>query len=126
MLKIKRFKLKPNADIFTFPWGRIIGIIRTPVTYVNKDSICGFWDYLVGDDISITIAFPEDFSKWNDFDYVLVLDEAFGQPYGPFYHYMGGKIELFPYLENVIEKYNEFMSSMPFLEEINENLSSVC
>ena len=121
MLKIKRFKLKSDADIFTFPWGRITMIIRTPVTYVNKNSICGFWDHLVGDDISITIAFPEDFSKWNDIDYVLVLDEAFGQPYGPFYHYLNGKTVIFPYLEEVITKYNEFMSSMPFLEEIDES-----
>ena len=119
-LKIKRFKLKSDADIFTFPWGRVIGIIRAPVTYVNEDSICGLWDYLVRDDIAIIIAFPEDFSKWNDIDYVLIMDEAFGQPYRPFYRYLEGKALAFPYLENVIEKYNEFMSSMPFLEEIDD------
>ena len=118
-MKIKRFKMKPDADISVLPWGRIPKIIYGKVSYVNEDSICGYWDLLCHE-ISIIIAFPEDFSKWNDIDYVLILDEDFCQPYGPFYHYMEGKIKLFPVLEEVIQKYNEFMSSLIFLEEIND------
>ena len=59
--------------------------------------------------------------EWNDFDYILVLDEDYGQPYGPFYHFMSGEIkEPWDGLKEVIEAYNEFMSSLIFLEEIND------
>ena len=72
-------------------------------------------------DFTIYIGFP-DFEKslaeWDDFSFVLVLDDEFGQPYAPFY----GKnykqdIQNFPCLEFVIEKYNEFMDSFDFLCE---------
>lgn len=120
MLKIKRFKMKPDADISVFPWGRIQRIIHGKVSYVNENSVCGFWEPLCHE-ISVTIAFPQDLSEWNDFDYILVLDEDYGQPYGPFYHFLEGKIEK-PWdgLIDVIEAYNEFMSSLIFLEEIND------
>ena len=114
-MKIKRFKMKPDADISVFPWGRIQRIIDGPVKYVNKNSVCGFWESLCHE-ISVTIAFPQDLSEWDDFDYILVLDEDYG---------LEGKIEK-PWdgLIDVIKAYNEFMSSLTFLEEINdENLS---
>lgn len=123
-MKIKRFKMKPDADISVFPWGRISGIIHGPVKYVNENSVCGFWENL-HHDIVVIVAFPKDLSEWNDFDYILVLDDVFAQPYGPFYHFLEGKIqEPWDGLKKVIEAYNEFMSSLIFLEEINvENLS---
>ena len=123
-MKIKRFKMKPDADISVFPWSKIPKIIHGKVSYVNEDSICGYWDLLCHE-ISVIIAFSEDLSRWNDFDYVLVLDEEFCQPYGPFYHFMSGEIkEPWNGLKEVIEAYNEFMSSLIFLEEIDdENLS---
>ena len=72
-------------------------------------------------DFSIYIGFP-DFEKglaeWDDFNYVLVLDDDFGQPYTPFYGENYKKdIQDFPCLEFVIEKYNEFMDSFDFLCE---------
>lgn len=119
-MKIKRFKMKPDADISVFPWGRIQRVINGPVTYVNENSVGGFWEPLF-QEISVIIAFPENLSEWNDFDYILVLDEDFGQPYGPFYHFMNGEIEKpWGYLKEVIEAYNEFMSSLIFLEEIDD------
>ena len=120
-MKIKRFKIKPGVDIFVHPCGRIQRIIYGPVKYVNENSVGGFWESLCHG-ISVTIAFPQDLSEWDDFDYILVLDEDFGQPYVPFYHFLEGKIEK-PWdgLREVIEAYNEFMSSLTFLEEINGN-----
>ena len=119
-LKIKRFKIKPDADISVFPFGRVSKIIYGHVKYVNKNSVCGFWELLCHD-ISVSIAFPEDLRQWNDFDYILVLDENFGQPYTPFYQYMFGEIqEPWPGLIEVINAYNEFMSSFDWLEEIKE------
>ena len=122
-MKIKRFKMKSDADISVFPWGRVKYIeYGQPgaMTFVNENSVCGFWDTLCHG-VSINIAFPEDLKEWNDFDYILVLDEDFGQPYGPFYHFMEGKIqEPWPVLIEVINAYNEFMSSFDWLEEIDE------
>lgn len=132
MICVKRFRLKPNADISSVPVTEHMG-------YVHKDFHRGFWTILkivdpetephpYFDDeiiytlqsITLNIVFPEDLSKWNDFDYVLVLDDEFGQPYVPFYDYMSGRIkETFPFLEAVIISYNEIMSSLPYLEEIN-------
>jgi len=116
-MKIKRFKMKPDADISLFPWGRIPRITYGKVSYVNENSVCGFWEPL-DHEISVNIAFPEDLSEWNDFDYILVMDEDFGQPYGPFYDFMGGEIkEPWEALKEVIEGYNDFMLSLTFLEE---------
>lgn len=72
-------------------------------------------------DFIISIGFP-DFEKglaeWDDFSFVLVLDDEFGQPYTPFYGKNYKKdIQNFPCLEFVIEKYNEFMDSFDFLCE---------
>ena len=121
MLKIKRFKIKPDADITVFPFGRVSKIIYGPVKYVNKNSVGGFYESLCHD-ISINIAFPEDLKEWNDIDYILVLDENLGQPYIPFYKYMyDGIQEPWQGLIDVINAYNEFMSSFDWLEEINES-----
>lgn len=72
-------------------------------------------------DFSINICFPyfeKDLAEWDDFNYVLVLDDDFGQPYTPFYGKNYKKdIQNFPCLEFVIEKYNEFMDSFDFLCE---------
>lgn len=72
-------------------------------------------------DFIICIGFP-DFEKglaeWDDFSFVLVLDDDFGQPYTPFYGKNYKKdIQNFPCLEFVIEKYNEFMDGFDFLCE---------
>lgn len=78
--------------------------------WVNKNSYHVFWKVLDGS-IEVEIALPKELSEWNDFDYVLVMDDDFAQPYTPFY----GK-ETFPFLLNVIGRYNKFMDSLDFLE----------
>ena len=71
---------------------------------------------------SIYIGFPdfeEGLVKWDDFSFVLVLDDEFGQPYTPFYGKNYKKyIQDFPFLECVIETYNKFMDSFDFLCEV--------
>ena len=79
--------------------------------YVHKDAYYTCWHVLM-DEIEVNIAFPEDLSKWDDFDYILVLDDSFGQPYTPFYEAR----HMFTYLLNVIGHYNKFMDSLNFLE----------
>ena len=64
----------------------------------------------------MNIAFPDDLSEWNDFDFVLVLDEEFGQPYTPFY----GAKKHFEFLDRVIKRYNAIMTSMTLFEECED------
>lgn len=72
-------------------------------------------------DFSIYIGFPdfeEGLAEWDDFSFVLVLDDDFGKPYTPFYGKNYKKdIQDFPCLEYVIEAYNNFMDSFDFLCE---------
>ena len=118
-MKAKSYKLKyiPTKE-------QIIKLGARPGgTWINQDSdlyisitrkfpgSCGYF--------SISIGFP-DFEKglaeWDDFNFVLVLDDDFGQPYTPFYGKNYKKnIQNFPCLEFVIETYNEFMDSFDFL-----------
>ena len=84
-------------------------------SYVNKDAEYVLFKSLFKD-ISINIAFPKDLSKWDDFDYVLVLDDSFCQPYTPFY---GGST--IPFALTVIDRYNKFMDSLNFLERKRED-----
>jgi len=89
-------------------------------TYINKEAKYSTFKNLV-DDIEVCIAFPDDLSKWNDFDFVLVLDEAFGQPYQPFYTAAENKNRRFAFVLNVIGHYNKFMNTLSFLEKIPNN-----
>lgn len=72
-------------------------------------------------DFIISIGFPdfeEGLAEWDDFSFVLVLDDDFGQPYAPFYGKNYKKdIQDFLCLECVIEAYNNFMDSLDFLCE---------
>lgn len=110
--KIARFRLKPDSDlskIQTSPYA----------SFIAKDATKSCFYPLV-DSITVNIGFPEDLSKWNDFDYILVLDEDFGQPYSPFYHYLNEELkEPFPFLEKVIQKYNKTLRHLLYLEEID-------
>ena len=72
----------------------------------------------IAEDISVNIAFPEDLSEWNSFDYILVMDENFGQPYDPFYKADEDEKRRFPFAMNVIGCYNKFMDQFEFLEKI--------
>lgn len=120
-MKAKSYKLKyiPTKE-------QLIKLGARPGgTWINKDSdlYISITREFPGSrgDFSICIGFP-DFEKglaeWDDFNFVLVLDDDFGQPYTPFYGENYKKdIQDFPFLEFVIEKYNEFMDSFDFLCE---------
>ena len=110
-MRIRRYCLRDNADISDTE--------ESPyLSFIHNDAVRSVRKWL-GNDIIVYVGFPEDLSKWNDFDYVLVLDDAFGQPYTPFYNCFGDTVtDPFPVLRNVINAYNEFMSSLPYLEEI--------
>lgn len=108
-LKIKRFKLKEKADVSDVPF-------REHMTYVHKDAVRGFHRMLKGG-IELNVAFPQDLSEWNDFDFVLVLDDDFGQPYTPFYGFLNGDTKPFPFLAEVVKEYNKVMGCLPYLEE---------
>ena len=120
-MKAKSYRLKyiPTKE-------RLIELGARPGgTWINKDSdlyisVVREFPDSCGDFI-IYIGFPdfeEGLVEWDDFNFVLVLDDDFGQPYTPFY----GKnykqdIQNFPCLEYVIEAYNNFMDSFDFLCE---------
>ena len=120
-MKAKSYKLKyiPTKEQLIKLGARPGGIwinqnsdLYISITREFPDS-CG--DYI------IYIGFPdfeEGLVEWDDFNFVLVLDDDFGQPYTPFYGKNYKKdIQDFPCLECVIEKYNEFMDSFDFLCE---------
>lgn len=117
-MKIKRYKLKDGTtkqDLINFG-------ARKGGIWINKDSILFIskcFSYK-GLEFDIDIAFTENLCDWNDFDNILVLDDDFCQPYTPFYGENYGKdIQGFEYLEAVIERYNNYLDSLPFLEEVN-------
>lgn len=125
--RIKRFRLKPGSE----------ALIQSQTkddhdaTYICEDVTrslyvpiyCQNWDF------SINIGFPDDLSKWNDFDYVLVLDEESLQPYTPFYDRLREQerpvTSIVSYYcekfqNEFVDLYNETMSKFGFLEEITD------
>lgn len=120
-MKISRFRLKPGAEVDTSKMSEY-------ANFIHVDATRSFHQYLA-DDICLYVGFPEDLSKWDDFDYVLVLDDDFGQPYTPFYSFLsrqeyaketGAEFdeEPFPFLKKVIDRYNLEMEKLPYLEKI--------
>lgn len=123
-LKIKRFKLKEgrptqeDLEKYHFREGGswIIKDAKWFVSKIIRKEDKRYQDY----EDSFNLAFKEDLNDFNDFDNILVLDEEFCQPYTPFYAYLDGKAEPFPFLVWVISEYNEWMSCFDFLEEVKE------
>lgn len=108
-----------NTSIF------ISGYLSIPANSVPKikSDSCGYDDELDEDweedwAVSINVGFSENLSDWNDEDWVLLLDEDFGQPYTPFYSHYKEEVINFPYLERVIKGYNHFMDSCEWLERV--------
>ena len=116
-VKINRYKLKDNiqeADLEKFP-------LKQGGRFIAAD-VSVFLYNAIGKDISLNIGFPKDLSKWNDFDYITVIDDEFGQPFLPFYKYLDGTDanNVSPFLRRVIANYNKTMDSYEFLEKLNE------
>lgn len=114
--KMKRFKVKDGVtkeDLIALGF-------REGGTWIKQDAKL-FVSKMLNNNISINIAFGDNIADWDDFINIDVLDEDWGQPYTPFYGDNYGKeISNFPYLENVIEKYNKVMSELGIFEEIKE------
>ena len=70
-------------------------------------------------EIYIDIRFPNDLSTWDDFEFIIVIDEDSGQPYTPFYAKLDSpNWEGDEFLNAFIRQYNNLLSDLPFLEEI--------
>lgn len=71
------------------------------------------------DDIELDIYVQTDPIQFDDFENIEVTDFAFGQPYTPFYGDSYKKyINDFPYLQEVIKRYNEVMDNLGIFEEV--------
>lgn len=114
-LKINRYKLKDGItekDLSKYN-------LRNGGKYIMADATTFLSEKLIKD-ITLDLCFPKNLSKWNDFDYILVLDEEFGQPYTPFYKFIDGETpnNVSPFLRRVVANYNRVMDSFDFLEKL--------
>jgi len=115
-MKIKRFKLKDNIqfqDLRQHPG------INPGGSYIQKDAVLIDSKFAIHKSIDVEIGFPEDLTEWNDIDYVLVLDFDFGQPFYPFYRFLATGENESRFVSELVERYNNWMSSRDYLEEIN-------
>lgn len=115
MSRIKRYQYIPYAPLpkdMHIDGGWIKGGANGYIgkTFINK---------LTDEEFNICIAFDRDMSEWNDFDNVLITD-AWGFQYSPFYDYWDEEVEDNAALQYVIETYNDYMDSLPFLEPLKE------
>lgn len=120
--RIHSFALKKNVTMDDI---RKSVKIQDGGSWIHKESAYFFRETLE-DSIELNIAFPEDLSKWNDYDYILILDDDFCQPYTPFYSYLDTNMDgieddnhkFSEFFLRVVEKYNKVMGSLDFLEVI--------
>lgn len=77
-----------------------------------KDIECVSKSIMLFGDINLNICIKTNPMEFDDYEDVLMLDDAFCQPYTPFYGDNYKKeIAGFRFLEKVIDKYNEAMDS---------------
>lgn len=121
-MKANIYRLKQGTtkeDIITLGVSEGGGWInRDSVLYLHKNCFMKLRRN-PGFEFTIYVTFPEDLSKWDDFEHTFVMDDDFAQPYTPFYGDNYKKdITDFPCLEYCIQKYNEFLDSIPVLERV--------
>ena len=114
--RIRRFRLRDGVTR-----EMLVGLgFRQGGSWIISDAEL-FKSWCLHDSIELEITFGGDEARWsetwNDRDNILVLDEDFLQPYGPFYAYNPANRPS-ACLTLVISQYNRIMSSLPFLEEI--------
>lgn len=127
-MKVKRFALRPGT---TKEILLANGFEEDGGTWITKNAklfkgktfefhACnGKGDVRSCGEFYIGIAFTDDIEKWSDIDNVTILDEDFGQPHIPFYHHFDKEVKGFYVLEDVIQQYNDYMASLPFLMEVD-------
>lgn len=71
-------------------------------------------------DIEMSIVIKTNPIEFDDYDDILVLDDMFCQPYTPFYDEDNYKEDVtnFPFLEKVINKYNQAMELQGIFEVV--------
>lgn len=113
-ISINRYRLKPGTTLDNVKQERF----KDGGSWINENSVLYKSITLIEDSVVLDIGF-HTVEDWNDFDYVLVLDDNFLQPYTPFYGDNYGKtISNFEYLQRVIQKYNDEMDKLSFLERV--------
>lgn len=118
-MKVKRYKIKDGTTK-----GKLIECgFKSGGSWVRDDAeliLTRFFENKkIRFEFSINIVFSSGIADWNDLGNVLVEDESFCQPYTPFYEMCRKtKVNPFPALEYIVNTYNDFMSSLPFLEEV--------
>lgn len=114
---IKRFRMKPGLEKW---WLKNVPI-EGEASWIHPKAT-RFISYRLdinGLEIDVDIGFPENLSEWDDFEYIIVMDDDFCQPYGPFYTKLDNPDwEGNDFLSILIEEYNNLLSNLPFLEEI--------
>ena len=120
---IKRFRMKPAItieELIHYGFKKGGSWLNSNAEYylpynINKN----------GNRFSIEIGIPFNLNEWNDCDFIMVIDDAFLQPYTPFHNVRceqckGKQSANFHTLDWVIKEYNNYLSSLDFLEEISE------
>lgn len=77
-----------------------------------------FHNKIINEDMTIYVAFDRDMSEWNDYDNIQIVDDYDFQ-YSDFFDRWDEEIEDDPILQYVIEEYNDYMDSLPFLEPLD-------
>ena len=117
---IKRYKLKDGVSYAKL---KLAGA-RPGGSWINKNALY-YCSYPMIDSITLDISFGGDLQAWDDFNNVLVVDDDFGQPFSPFYAknespiLEGSQDDKTSFLSQVIEKYNQIMDSLDYLEVID-------
>lgn len=123
-MKIKRYKIRENVTKNDIARSCHCSWNNGAADYIIGGAdftIRKFGEFKKTDfEFSIIIAFKPNIQDWNDFNNILILDDAWCQPYTPFYDYFGKEVYDFPTLEYLISEYNKFMDSLSFLEEVKE------
>ena len=113
-MKVKRYKLKKNVT-----WDDICKLprIQDGGEYIENTAKKMFWVELFKN-IDLCVSFPENLSTWDDFNFICIIDDDWGQPYTPFYNHLNdpGR-KPFPCVESVINNYNKFMDELGIFEE---------
>lgn len=114
---VKRFKIK---DDVTFDHLRVDPEFLQGGSYIRNDVVLVDSKPNLINGIDLELGFPTDLSKWNDQDYILVLDFDALQPFEPFYTYAEKGSISSKILEKLEKEYNNWMSSRWYLEEIKD------
>ena len=107
----KNFSLSDDISIDKlidagFKLGGWIKDVEGPKYYICKN--------LIGDiEIQLEISVKDNYYEFDDFKNIYVIDDNFCQPYIPFYTSDYG----FAFLNDVIDKYNDFMDNL-----VNKNI----